>query len=195
MIIRLYRDTDEQSWVRCRVLSFLDSSYYNDVKREKERYENPSICLVAEENAMIVGLIDVELDSASLCCAGEERGAIVWHLAVLPEYRRKGIARKLWEAAKQRLLEYGIHYCELWTQEDIPANRFYQHLGFQLETSQCWLRCYVRGKDCRKFLDERFLGEIFGPEELVIDVPLSRKEEFGAVCSRMDEVRLYSIRF
>ncbi len=36
--IREYTAADETAWVRCRVISFLDCSYWNDVKREKERY-------------------------------------------------------------------------------------------------------------------------------------------------------------
>lgn len=29
--IRDYRDPDEASWLRCRVLGFLDTSYFDDV--------------------------------------------------------------------------------------------------------------------------------------------------------------------
>ncbi|WP_207670529.1 hypothetical protein [Haloimpatiens lingqiaonensis] len=43
MIIREYRDNDNLAWVRCRVLSFLDSAYFDNVLREKEHYQNPSI--------------------------------------------------------------------------------------------------------------------------------------------------------
>ena len=62
MIIREYRDTDNLQWVRCRVLSFLDSAYFDNVLREKEHYENPSIELVAEDDGRIVGLIDLEYE-------------------------------------------------------------------------------------------------------------------------------------
>ena len=67
VVIRPYRDEDEQGWVRCRVLSFLDSAYFDDVRREKERYEHPALELVAERDGEIVGLIDVE-------CEYESRG-------------------------------------------------------------------------------------------------------------------------
>lgn len=194
MQIRTYRDSDEQGWVRCRVVSFLDSSYFNDVKREKEIYLHPAVCLVAEEKGQIAALLDVELDADELVCTGEGRGAVLWHLAVLPEYRRQGVARQLWERAAEELVRRGVRYCEVWTQEDEAANRFYRAVGFQQVEEQCWLRCYVRGKKCREVLDARALGEIFGPEELVFDAPLARRQELRGICSRMDEVRLYSCR-
>ena len=65
MRIRPYTADDETGWVRCRVLSFLDSAYFDDVHREKERYENRAIELVAEMDGSVVGLVDVDLDTAS----------------------------------------------------------------------------------------------------------------------------------
>ena len=62
MLIREYKDTDEIGWVRCRVLSFLHTAYFDNVLNKKEIYENPSIELVAELNGQIVGLIDVEYE-------------------------------------------------------------------------------------------------------------------------------------
>ena len=105
MEIREYRDSDELVWLRCRVLSFLDSSYYNDVLTHREKYEDDAICLVAEEDGKIVGLIDVEIEKeqGDLCVAGSRPGAVIWHLAVLPEYRRRKIAVLLWEEARKRL--------------------------------------------------------------------------------------------
>ena len=60
--IRAYRKEDETGWVRCRVLSFLDTAYYDNVLREKEKYENPTIELVAVYENQIVGLIDIEYE-------------------------------------------------------------------------------------------------------------------------------------
>ena len=48
LTIRPYREGDERGWVVCRVLSFLDASFFDDVRRTKERYVNPAIELVAE---------------------------------------------------------------------------------------------------------------------------------------------------
>lgn len=195
MIIREYCDKDEQAWVRCRAIAFLDSSYWNDVKTQKEKYDNPSISLVAEEDGQVIGFIDAELDSEQASCCGEgERNAVIWHLGVLPEYRRLSVARRLWEETKKRLLAENIHYCEVWTQEDEPANRFYRNMGFKLEEDQTWLRCYSQGRKCAELLNDK-LGGIYGPEQLIFDAAVSQRELFEEYCYRMDEVRLYSIRF
>lgn len=39
--IRDYGPGDEESWIRCRALSFLSSPYFDDVKVSKEHYEVP----------------------------------------------------------------------------------------------------------------------------------------------------------
>lgn len=62
MLIRDYQNEDEQGWLRCRVLAFLNTAYYDNVLNKKEVYENPSIELVAEMDGEIVGLIDVEYE-------------------------------------------------------------------------------------------------------------------------------------
>jgi len=195
MIIREYTPDDERGWLRCRVVAFLDCSYFNDVKTEKETYLQPSICLVAEENGSIVGLIDAEMDSYDLACAGDERGAIIWNLAVLSEYRRQGVAKALLTELQTRLAKEGIRYCEVWTQQDEPANAFYRKMGFVLEESQTWLRCRANAAGIEKMLDCEAADGIFGVEELVFNAPVMRREELEPMCERIDEVRLYSGRF
>lgn len=77
MIIRDYEDADELQWLRCRVVSFLDSSYYNDVLTRHEKYENDFISLVAEEKGEIIGLIEVEIEKKSrrlVCCFQKQTG-------------------------------------------------------------------------------------------------------------------------
>ena len=66
MKIRSYRPEDEEGWVRCRVLAFLHTAYFDNVLQQKERYDNPSIELVAEVDGQIVGLIDIELENDTL---------------------------------------------------------------------------------------------------------------------------------
>ena len=193
-MIRAYHSEDERDWVRCRVISFLDCSYWNDVKTEKETYEHPSVSLVAEEEGCIVGLIDIELDSEDLCGCYEGRGAVVWHMAVLPEYRRRGVAAALWQAAEQRLLDAGIAYCELWTQEDEAANLFYQKMGVVQQIENTWIRCYAHGGAAQKLINTQTVGCIYGVEEVVFEAEYARKAELSAICDRIDEVRLYAKR-
>ena len=194
MMIREYVPADEREWLRCRVLSFLDCSYWNDVKTVKETYAHPSISLVAEADGHIVGLIELEIDSDELYGYGEGRGAMLWHMAVLPEYRRCGIAQALWRAAERRLQEAGIAYCELWTQEDEPANRFYKRMGFEQQTESTWIRCYAHGEAARRLMNLDAAGDIYGVEEIVFQAEYARKAELSAVCDRIDEVRLYAKR-
>lgn len=195
MIIRKYVDSDEQEWLRCRVVSFLDCSYWNDVKTSKEKYDKPCISLVVEENGVIISLIDIEIDSADLVYKDKGKGAIIWHLAVLPEFRRLGVAERLWEYAKKELAQHGVCYCELWTQEDIAANTFYQKVGFALDKSQTWILCYTKGNNCKGLLNHAAFGEMYSPEELIFHAPLSEKEELMKICYRINEVRLYSCSF
>lgn len=195
MKIRDYRTEDELGWLRCRVMSFLDCSYYNDVFTSKETYKNEAICLVAEERGNIVGLLDVEIESemGNICVAGNQKGAVIWHLAVLPEYRRKHVAAMLWEEAKKRLLEKEIHYCEVWTQEDEPANRWYASQGFRNVKEKNWLRCYARPSKSDWFLNRQNVGDIYGVEEMIFEVTTQRRQEVSEYCYRIDEVRLYAM--
>lgn len=195
MVIRNYSDADEKAWLYCRVVSFLDCSYFNDVKTSKDIYEHPSISLVAEEDNRIIGFIDVEIDSDDLTGSSSERGAVIWHLGVLPEYRSKKIATQLWLQAKEKLLQLDIHYCEVWTQQDIPANQFYIGNGFVLDDKQTWLRCYLAGSACMKLMKEESLNGIYGPEEIIIDIPCCERDKWADKCYRVDEVRLYSTTF
>ena len=45
---RPFEAGDEAGWVRCRVLAFLDTAYFDDVHPHKEWYEGRAIELVAE---------------------------------------------------------------------------------------------------------------------------------------------------
>lgn len=197
MIIRDYAAQDELNWLRCRALSFLDCSYFNDVLTKREKYENDSVCLVAEEKGSIVGLLDVEIERSpnTLCVSGNQQGAVIWHLAVLPEFRRLHVAGSLWEEAKRRLLLKGIHYCEAWTQEDEAANCWYQSRGFRNVYEKSWLRCYARPSKADWFLKRENVGAIYGVEEMIFEVEPSRKQEIEEFCYRIDEVRLYAREF
>lgn len=141
--IRPYTDADERGWVVCRVLSFLDSAFYDDVRRTKERYESPAIELVAEHAGEIVGLLDAEceIEPHTVCEPRPGLGAMIWHLAVHPDHRRRGIATALLREAEQRARERGIERFEAWTRDDEAARRWYEAQGFQLVDA--YLHVYV----------------------------------------------------
>ena len=125
MIIRKYREEDEVGWVRCRVLAFLDSAYYDDVYREKEHYSSKGIELVADINNQIVGLLDIEYDSST------SNTGILWHLAVHPDFRRRGVAHHLLERAVEEARKVGLVRIEAWTRDDGQAEKWYEAQGFQ----------------------------------------------------------------
>jgi ribosomal protein S18 acetylase RimI-like enzyme len=132
--VRPYRDGDERGWVVCRVLSFLDTAFYDDVRTAKERYEHPAIELVAERDGEIVGLIDVECDDApgAVCEDRPGLGGMIWHLAVHPEHRRRGVASALLREAERRARDHGLVRLEAWTRDDAAARTWYESRGFEL---------------------------------------------------------------
>lgn len=195
--IRAYQDTDETGWVRCRVISFLDSSYYDDVKREKEQYDHASICLVAEHDNQIIGFIDVEYEEniGEVCYLKGSLGANIWNLGVLPEYRNRCIAQMLWEQAKELLIEKGIQRVELWTQDDLPANKWYEKQGFKSIESYLNVFAYGDYKDKSKsYINHKILGKTLGIRCLNFEAPIERKQEFISLGKRVHEVQLYELK-
>lgn len=197
-IIRAYQDSDELGWVRCRLLSFLDSSYRDDVRDSKETYEHPSICFVAEDAGQIAGLIDIEYETVpgEVCYRKGTLGATIWHLGVMPEYRRQHVATQLWQRAKEALIEKGIARFEVWTQDDVSANRWYEAQGFLLKES--YLNAFLKGgpKDAhiQKYIRLDEIGEIYGVRCFNFEAPLERKAELQEICYRLHEVRLYELQ-
>ena len=148
MKIRKYQKNDEQQWLQCRVLSFLNTSYFDDVYNKKEQYKNPSLELVAEEDNKIVALLDIEL----LYNNNNVQFAMLWHLAVLPSYQKQGIATALLQKAEQLLKHKNISLIEAWTRDDKFVNDWYLKREFKLTSS--YLHVYLEGTECS---DVKFL--------------------------------------
>lgn len=147
LTIRPYRDGDEHGWLRCSVLSFLDTAYFDSVFRRKPRYDGPAIELVADREGTIVGVIDVECEETPgvVCtaCAGR-LGGMIWHLAVHPDVQRRGIGRRLLHEARERAARRGITCFAVWTRDDPAALRWYETQGFEWVKS--YLHVYLQGK-------------------------------------------------
>src|SRR5699024_7948942 len=133
MKVRKYQHIDEKEWIRCRVLSFLDTAYYDHILNKKETYENPSIELVAIIDDQVVGLIDIEyeMEEKTICTNGQGRGGMIWHMATHPDFQRRGIATRLLETAERIANEKGLHYLEAWTRDDAWVNKWYERNGFE----------------------------------------------------------------
>ena len=136
--IRIFRPGDETGWVRCRALAFLDTAYFDDVHSAKERYEGRAIELVAEAGGQVVGLIDVECEdtTGAICSmpadpAHAGPAGMIWHLAVHPDHRRRGIGRGLLAEASRRARAWQIGRLEAWTRDDQFVNDWYRAQGFR----------------------------------------------------------------
>ena len=146
MKIRKYQQEDESSWLRCRVLSFLDTAYYDIVIKKKDVYQHPSIELVAIDNEKVIGLLDIEYEEQpnTICTAHDTPGAMIWHLAVHPDYRRQKIATRLLNEAQKILKQNNITYIEEWTRDDSwVLNWFLQQEFMKLNT---YLHVYIKGE-------------------------------------------------
>mgnify|MGYP001048782551 CR=1 FL=1 len=191
MIIRKYEDKDELGWVRCRVLSFLDSAYFDNVLQKKEHYNNPSLELVAEINDKIVGLLDIEYekDKGTVCYNTDQLGGVIWHLAVLPEYRNSGISTKLLKKAIDILKGENIERLEAWTRDDKWVNNWYENRGFELKEQ--YLHVYAEGDECDEVADSKisrlFLVNSFA--HYVGENTVEIKEQF----KRVHECNLYEL--
>lgn len=147
MEIRSYQPEDEQSWVRCRTLAFLDTAYYDNVLRDKEKYEFPAIELVAVEAGQVIGLLDIEYETEerTVCSRGTGLGGMIWHIAVHPDYRRQGIGNQLLIAAETIARDKGLNRLEAWTRDDAWVRSWYERNRFAKVDS--YLHVYLEGDD------------------------------------------------
>jgi GNAT superfamily N-acetyltransferase len=188
-IVRAYRPADEEGWVRCRVLSFLGSAYFDDVRREKERYERPSIELVAEEDGEITGLIDVECEQApgTVCSDRPGLGGMIWHLAVHPDHQRRGIATALLGEAEQLAAEGGLVRLEAWTRDHGHVPAWYEARGFARIDS--YLHVYV---ELSEGLRDLFpMSEGLRPVKVFAHYTGERRDEVKRRFARVHDCVLY----
>ena len=124
MRIRRYLPTDERSWLRCRLLSFAQTCYYDDVRVARTLDDDIAVALVAVPDEPggdeVLGLIDVTVDGTA---------ATIDSIAVHPDAQRRGLASALLDAALAELPD-GTATIDAWTREDVPANSWYRTRGF-----------------------------------------------------------------
>ena len=112
-----------QLWLSCAGMGLND---LDDSKEGIARFlqRNPQTCLVAVENQMIIGAILVGSDG---------RRAYIYHTAVHPNYRRRGIARQLVETVLTSLDDLKIHKVALVVfKRNTEGNQFWEKLGFSV---------------------------------------------------------------
>ena len=193
MEIRAYRDGDEESWLRCRVLSFLGSAYFDDVRREKERYANPAIELVAEDSGEIVGLIDVECEErpGTVCEDRPGLGGMIWHIAVHPDHQRGGVATALLREAERLAADRGIVRLEAWTRDDQHVQGWYESRGFTRVYS--YLHVYVEHSEGLRDLFP--IADGIRPVKLFAHYTGDRPDDVKRRFARVHDCVLYEYRF
>lgn len=108
-------------WLSCKGMGLnnLDDSR-NGIERFLKR--NPETCFVAENSGEVIGVIIVGNDG---------RRGYIYHIAVNPEYRRKGIAKALVNSALKALRDLGINKTALVVFErNADGNAFWESIGF-----------------------------------------------------------------
>jgi len=197
--IRPYRESDERGWLRCSVLSFLDTAYFDSVFQRKPRYDHPSIELVADDDGAIVGVIDVECEEEpnTVCssCAVENSGALggmIWHLAVHPDYQRRGIGGLLLAEARRRAQERGVRCFEAYTRDDPATLGWYESHGFRW--IQSYLHVYIEGRD---EVDRAVQSSIprLRPVQIFAHYTGDNREAVRARFRRVHDCNLYRLSF
>ncbi|MFG3369638.1 GNAT family N-acetyltransferase [Streptomyces sp. NPDC048156] len=132
-VIREYRPADEISWLRCRVLSFLNTPYFDDVLTTKPEVRAPGFSLVvATELGAIAGIVDVGVD---------DELATIDTIAVHPDHQHQGLGRALLTEARARVSALGVPTLDAWTRDDPSTLRWYRAMGFT--ESQHYLHVYA----------------------------------------------------
>jgi ribosomal protein S18 acetylase RimI-like enzyme len=120
--LRDYATADEQSWLRCRVLAFLATAYFDDVHTARAPIAEPGFGLVAvADDGTVVGILDVTVEDAL---------ATIDTVAVHPDHRHRGIGRALLTRALGRVAEVGATALDAWTRDDQATLEWYRAMGF-----------------------------------------------------------------
>ncbi|UJS27445.1 GNAT family N-acetyltransferase [Macrococcoides canis] len=169
MEIKAYTQKYEDSWIRCRTLSFLYTQYYDDVFHNKP--EIHGIELICIEDDIVVGLIDVEVSNSYCSYDKNKRGAMIETIAVHPDYQFKGIGNMLLAEVEKRLFQKEIEYIEAWTREDESSNKWY--IKNRFEQFNSYYHVFTNGEiipDNAKFQPIYSFGHVLDRTQIDEDV-------------------------
>ena len=192
--IRPYTPADETQWLRCRVLAFLDSAYFDDVKRAKPQYNNPSIALVAtNSDDTVIGFIDIECETVpgTVCADRPGLGGMIWDLGVHPDYRRQGVAKALLNRAIAVSKQHALVRLEAWTRDDPATVAWYRSQGFQ--RIEGYLHVYLEREEARQTLT----STVPGIKPVCAFTHCSQADKFEALRSqfhRVHDCQLFELR-
>lgn len=94
----------------------------------------PETFIVAEEGGKVVGYVMCRIEAVFSGLSLARRGHVI-SIAVLPEYRRRGIGEALLKEALNAMVNhYGVRDCYLEVRvSNTPAINLYKKLGFKIE--------------------------------------------------------------
>ncbi|MDX3075569.1 GNAT family N-acetyltransferase [Streptomyces sp. NPDC088354] len=120
--VREYTPADETSWLRCRVVSFLGTAYFDNVQPSKSPSPVPGLDLiVVDGDGSVVGIMDTTVEGES---------ATINTVAIHPDHRRRGLAGRLLEPTRDRARRAGASTLDAWTRDDEDTLRWYRAMGF-----------------------------------------------------------------
>lgn len=103
----------------------LQSAYLDDVLSD-----GSAVGIIAEADGEVVGCIAGKVDRGQPSPHNVSgRTGYLMNLYVVPEHRRRGIARSLTERTIEALRERGIRMFSLWASD--PARPLYESMGFE----------------------------------------------------------------
>jgi ribosomal protein S18 acetylase RimI-like enzyme len=108
-------------WSHTEGLSLTADDDRDGVARYLKR--NRGLCFVALSGPALIGTV---------LCGHDGRRGILRHLAIRPEFRKQGLARRLIQMSLAALAQQGIVRCNVFVMDDNVAGlRFWEHLGFR----------------------------------------------------------------
>jgi ribosomal protein S18 acetylase RimI-like enzyme len=181
--VRDYGPGDEQGWLRCRALSFLGTSYFDDVRTARTACPPPGFGLVAVEDDTVVGVFDVEVT---------DEVATIDTIAVHPDRQGRGIGTALLQHACDRMAALGVATVEAWTRDDEPTLRWYRSQGFR--ESDHYLHVYANyytdeGEPARAVAGRH---DRLVPITAFLHAPLDLADEMRAAFGRVHVCRRFS---
>lgn len=135
LIIRNFvQGSDEAVWLRIVNEAYKDYEGFRPLTLEDmEKYENsPTFdatgMFIAEVEGKPVGCVNAFIDKER-----KEKKGFIQTLAVVPEFRRRGIGRALVEKAVESLKRRGMESVEAWMEEEwVACKHLFESLGFKL---------------------------------------------------------------
>ncbi len=123
--IRAFLPADHEQamglWNRCKGIGLSAADSSCAIRQFLER--NPQTCFVAEEDGQVIGTV---------LGGSDGRRGYLYHLAVDPQQRQRGIGKQLVDACMDAMKEIGIQKCHLMViDSNLSGQAFWKHNGWQ----------------------------------------------------------------